>query len=56
MLAKMYEAGTTVVIKDLPTAYVWYYFAHQNGMKEAEERLTLLESKLTNEALYCPLN
>ena len=51
ILAKMYETGTTVVTKNPSTAYVWYYFSHQNGMKEAEERLTLLESQLTSEEL-----
>ncbi|OGT35666.1 MAG: hypothetical protein A3F11_07105 [Gammaproteobacteria bacterium RIFCSPHIGHO2_12_FULL_37_14] len=51
LLAKMYETGTTVVTKDILTAYVWYYFSNQNGMKEAEERLMLLKSQLSNEQL-----
>ncbi len=51
LLAQMYETGTTIVTKDILTAYAWYYFSHQNGMKEAEKRLTLLESQLTNEQL-----
>lgn len=51
LLAQMYETGTSFVTKDMLTAYIWYYFSHQNGMKEAGERLALLELQLTNEQL-----
>ena len=51
VVAEMYEVGTRHATQDLVSAYCWYCESLKRGMSKAEEKIRLLESKMTPEQL-----
>ena len=46
-VAEMYEVGTTHATQDLVSAYCWYCESLKRGMSKAQEKIRLLELKMT---------